>query len=67
MLGFAGLEPMKSNIFAVWFVPVSGLEHFLKNMEHGINCPWHLSSSERNFHQLSNYDTGDDGLNMFEW
>ena len=51
MLGFAGLDvqPMKSSIFAVWFVPVSGQEHFLKNMEHGINCPWHLSSSERNF------------------
>ena len=49
MFGFAGLEPMKSNLFAVWFVPVSGLEHFLKNMEHAISCPWHLSSSERNF------------------
>ena len=52
-LGFAGLEvqPMKSNIFAVWFVPWSGLglEHILKNMEDGICCPWHLSSSERNY------------------
>ena len=41
MLGFAWLDvqPMKSNMFAVWLVPVSGLEHFLKNMEHGISHP----------------------------
>ena len=51
MLGFAGfdVQPMNSRIFAVWFVSVSGLEHFLKNMEDVISCPWHLSSSERNF------------------
>ena len=52
MLGLAGLyiKPMKSSIFAVWFVPVGALEHFLQTMEHVvISCPWHLSSPERNF------------------
>ena len=42
MLGFAGLEvqPMNSRICAVWFVPLSGLERFLKNMEEGFQTTW---------------------------
>ena len=69
MLGFAELDvqPMKSSIFAVGFVPVSGLEHSLKNMEHGKNCPWHLSSSERNFSPLPTLQQVmiHDGLNVW--
>ena len=73
MLGFEELDvqPMTSSFFAVGFVPVSGLEYSLKNMEHGKNCPWHLSSiivstSERNFSPLPTLQVMiHDGLNVW--